>query len=140
MSLLKLASEQSKATIETIININQLLDYLGTHPDTMIPYYASDMILNIHSDASYLSAKQAQSRSARYFFLGWTPQDSHPIRLNGLIFNFFTILKFVAASTAQVELVVFVEFLNEFYERPVRHLIFNYHLHSYNKLLNMGMI
>jgi hypothetical protein len=33
----------------------QLLDYLATYPDTTICFKASDMILNIHFDASYLS-------------------------------------------------------------------------------------
>ena len=50
MSLLTLVSEYSKATTQTITNINQLLDYLGTHPDATIRYYASYMIINVHSD------------------------------------------------------------------------------------------
>ena len=33
-------------------------------------FYASDMILNIHSDASYLSVKDARSRAGGHFFLG----------------------------------------------------------------------
>ena len=39
----------------------QLLDYPGAHPDATIRYYASDMILNIHFDASYLSESNASS-------------------------------------------------------------------------------
>jgi hypothetical protein len=38
---------------------NQLLDYIATHPDAIIRYHASDMILHIHSDASYLSVSSA---------------------------------------------------------------------------------
>ena len=37
----------------------QLLYYLVTHPNTKIRYYESPMILQIHSDASYLSAPKA---------------------------------------------------------------------------------
>jgi hypothetical protein len=33
---------------------NQLLENLATHPDATIRYHASDMILYIHSRASYL--------------------------------------------------------------------------------------
>ena len=36
MALPKLASEQSKVTTQTINNLYQFLDYLGTHPDKTI--------------------------------------------------------------------------------------------------------
>jgi hypothetical protein len=49
---------------------NQLLDYLATHPDAAIRYHASDMILQIHSDTSYLSISNARSRLGGLFFLG----------------------------------------------------------------------
>ena len=62
------------------------------------------MILNIHSDASYLSAKDARSRAAGIFFMGWQPRDNEPIRLNGAFHVLSTILKFVAASAAEAEL------------------------------------
>ena len=32
------------------------MDYLATYPNAYIRYYASDMILNIDSDAAYLVA------------------------------------------------------------------------------------
>jgi hypothetical protein len=49
-----LASEQSKATAVTATKVIKLLNYCNTHPETKIRYHASDMILHIHSDASYL--------------------------------------------------------------------------------------
>jgi hypothetical protein len=55
MPLNDIATEQTKATEKTQAATNQLLDYLATHPDAAIRYHASDMILHIHSDASYLS-------------------------------------------------------------------------------------
>jgi hypothetical protein len=54
MPLNDIATEQTKATGKTQAATNQLLDYLATHPDDNIRYYASDMILHIHSDTSYL--------------------------------------------------------------------------------------
>jgi hypothetical protein len=48
------AAEQTKATGKTQAATNQLLDYLAPHPDTTIRYHASDMILHIHSNASYI--------------------------------------------------------------------------------------
>ena len=55
MALSTIASEQATATKTTIKNAKQLLDYLAWHPNATIRFHASDMILNIHSDASYLS-------------------------------------------------------------------------------------
>ena len=50
-----ISAKQAKATDKTKSEINWLLDYASTHPDTQITYRASDMILRVHSDASYLS-------------------------------------------------------------------------------------
>jgi hypothetical protein len=50
------------------IATNQLLDYLANHPDATIRYPASDMILHIHSDASYLSVSNARIRLGGLFF------------------------------------------------------------------------
>jgi hypothetical protein len=55
-----LASEQSKSTAVTADKIIKLLNYCNTHPETKIRYHASDMILHIHSDSSYLSEKEAK--------------------------------------------------------------------------------
>jgi hypothetical protein len=52
-----LASEQSKATSDTADKVIKLLNYCNTPPETKIRYHASDMILYIHSDASYLSER-----------------------------------------------------------------------------------
>jgi hypothetical protein len=58
-----LASEQPNATEVTADKIIKLLNYCNTHPETKIRYRASDMILHIHSDASYLSEHKAKSRA-----------------------------------------------------------------------------
>ncbi len=55
MALSSIAITQSKATEVTMEQTKQMLDYLATHPDATVRFQASDMILNIHSDASYLS-------------------------------------------------------------------------------------
>jgi hypothetical protein len=103
MTLSTIAHEQTKATENTNLSVNQMLDYCATHPDATIRFRSSDMILNIHSDASYLNAPQSRSRVGGHFFLGWVPNDSMPIRLNGAIHVVSTILKFVAASAAEAE-------------------------------------
>ena len=84
--------------------MKDLLDYAATHPDAKIRYRALDMILQIHTDASYLSEPKAKSRAAGHYFLGWLPQPNQPIRLNGVIYTLCTVLKFVASSAAESEL------------------------------------
>ena len=74
-----LASEQAKATGQTVENMGQMLDYLATNPDAKLRYYASDMILNIHSDASYLSERNGRSRASGHYFVGWMPVANEPI-------------------------------------------------------------
>jgi hypothetical protein len=58
-----LASEQSNATEVTADKVIKLLNYCNTNPDTKIRYHASEMILHIHRDASYLSENEAKSRA-----------------------------------------------------------------------------
>jgi hypothetical protein len=84
--------------------INQFFDYMVTHSDAKISYRASNMVLNVHSNALYLSAPNAQSRAGGYFFLGSNPCDGSPIQINGAVHVTCTILKLVAASAAEAEL------------------------------------
>jgi hypothetical protein len=101
MALSLTAIEQLKGTTNTMQKAKQLLDYLATYPDATIQFKASDMILNIHSDASYLSKLDACSRACGHFFMGWTPNNSNPIKLNGTFFTLCAILHFVVASAAK---------------------------------------
>jgi hypothetical protein len=73
-----------------------MLDYLATHPDTKIRYHASDMILHIHSDASYLSVSNARSLFPR-------KQIPKQETLNGSILNVAAVIKNVVASAAESE-------------------------------------
>jgi hypothetical protein len=70
MSINVLASEKSRATAVTADKVIKLLNYCNTHPETKIRYHASDMILHIHSDVSYLSEKEAKSRAGGFFYMG----------------------------------------------------------------------
>ena len=60
--------------------------------------------MNVHSDASYLSELDARSRACGHFFMGWSPKDGNPIKLNGAFFTLCAILWFVVASAAEAEL------------------------------------
>jgi hypothetical protein len=101
MPLNDIATEQTKATEKTQAATNQLLDYLATHPDAIIRYHASGMILHIHSDASYLSVSNARSRLGDLFFLGNKPLKQD--KLNGSILSVDSVIKNVVASTAESE-------------------------------------
>ena len=86
MALSTIASEQAHGTENTMRKTKQLLDYLATHSEATVRFHASDMILNIHSDASYLSEANAHSRACGHFFMGWKSNPTKPIKLNGGIF------------------------------------------------------
>jgi hypothetical protein len=101
MPLNDIATEKTKATEKTQAATNQMLDYLATHPDATIRYHASDMILHIHSDASYLSVSNARSRLGGLFFLGNKPPEQDT--LNGSILNVAAVIKNVVASAAEPE-------------------------------------
>ena len=55
-----IASQSANPTTETMKQTIQLLDYLASQEEAIITYNASDMILAVHSDASYLSEPEAQ--------------------------------------------------------------------------------
>jgi hypothetical protein len=77
------------------------LDYLASHPDAKIRFHASDMILHIHSDASYLSVSKARIHLGGLFYLGYNPPNQN--KLNGSILNVASVIKNVVASAAESE-------------------------------------
>jgi hypothetical protein len=101
MSLNGIATEQTKATEKIQTATNQLLDYLATHPDATIRYHASDMIIHIYSDASYLSVSHARSRLGGLFFCGGKPPKEE--NLNGSILNVASVIKNAVALAAESE-------------------------------------
>jgi len=104
MALSTIASKQMKGTEQTMEKALQVLDYLTTHPDAMIHFHATDMVMNIHLDASYLSAPNSHSRACGHFFLGWLPVNGEPICLNRMFHTLCSILQLVVASAAKAEL------------------------------------
>jgi hypothetical protein len=99
MPLNYISMEQTKATEKTQAATNQLFDYLTTHPEAAIINHASDMILHIHSDASYLSVSNARSRLGGLCFLGNKSLEQD--KLKGSILNVTSVIKNVVASAAE---------------------------------------
>jgi len=60
--------------------VEQLLDYMYTNPNAVIRFCASDIFLNLHSYAIYLSAACVRSQAGGYFFLG---RFSHRLLFSG---------------------------------------------------------
>jgi hypothetical protein len=75
VALSSLAAEQCNPTERTMAKCKQFLDYAATQEDAVITYRKSDMMLAIHSDASYLSEPKARSRAGGHFFLSENDQD-----------------------------------------------------------------
>ena len=96
-----LATQQASPTKNTMKKIKQFLDFAATHPDAVITYHASDMVLAGHSNASYLSESNARSRAGGHFFMSKklkTPPN------NGAVFTILQIIKAVMSSAAEAEL------------------------------------
>jgi len=74
-----IASQQASATETTCHACIDLLNYAATHPEGIIKFFASDMVLYNHTDASYHSEANARSRATGFFWL-----SSHPDKLHGL--------------------------------------------------------
>jgi len=100
VTLGSLAAAQAEGTQATLDACTQLLNYAATHPEAVLRYEASDMILNIHSDASYLSETKARSRAGGYFFLS-TNSDTPPI--NGAVHVHSSIMRSILASATEAE-------------------------------------
>jgi hypothetical protein len=94
-----LASEQASPTELTMEKCLQFLNYATTQDDVILTCKASDMILAIHSDTSYLSESKARSRAGDHM----GGDDKIPIN-NGAILNISQIIKSVMSSAAEAEL------------------------------------
>jgi hypothetical protein len=101
MPLNEIATEKTKLTEKTQAATKQLLYYLATHPDAIIRYHASDMILHIHSYASYLSVSHAHSRLGGLFFCGDKPPKEDTS--SGSILSVASVIKKGVASATESE-------------------------------------
>ena len=101
-ALSTIASAQANPTMDTMTKTKAFLDYAATNPDAILTYRASDMVLGIHSDASYLSEPGARSRAGGHFFM--SNNEEVPSSSNGAVLNVAKIIKAVMSSAAEAEL------------------------------------
>eukprot|EP00957_Ditylum_brightwellii_P131490 10029403-Ditylum_brightwellii.AAC.1 len=88
-------SSTNQGTQNTADVIEHLLDCCASYLDVVIQYCPSDMVLRVHSDASYLSEPKVRSRAGGYFYLG----NHHPQHMNGPVLVLLQILCNVMASS-----------------------------------------
>ena len=82
-------------------SVTQLLDYLGTQEEEVPTFNASNMILTVSSDASYLSKPKARSSTGGHYILSSNTQI--PAN-NGAILNIAHIIKNVMSLGTEAEL------------------------------------
>ena len=100
-ALSAIASSQAAPTLETMKKIELFLNNAASHPDAIVTYRASKMILALHSDASYLSEPKVRSRARGHFFLSVNKEDQ---LTNGGVLNTAQIIRAVMSSAAEAEL------------------------------------
>ena len=117
-ALSAIASAQSEPTKETMTRCKQFLDYAATHQDAIITYKKSDMVLVVHSDASYLSEPKACSHAGGHFFL---LSDTADPENNGAALNLAHLIKAVMSSAAKAKLGAL--YINAREAIPQRHVL-----------------
>ena len=98
-----LATRVMDGTQRKVEALNHFLDYCATHPEAVVLYRASNMILHNHSDASsYLVTPRVRSRTAGYTYLRNNIKNKQII--NGLISIIAKKIKGVMSSAAETEI------------------------------------
>jgi hypothetical protein len=64
-----IATQQANPTKNRMKKVGEYVDYVSPHPDAIVMYHASDMVLAGHSNAPYLSKSKACSWAGRHFFM-----------------------------------------------------------------------
>ena len=80
--------------------MKHFLDYCATHPNSEVRFVASDMILDLHSDASYNSEPESKSRSAGHYYLSKLNDENFN---NGKVLTLSKIIKHVMTSASEGE-------------------------------------
>ena len=101
VALGSIATDQANPTKATMAKVDQFLDYAASQEYAIVTYHASDMVMAVHSDASYLSESKARSRAGGHFFMS----SDHEIPANnGAVHTIAQIIKNVMASACEAEI------------------------------------
>ena len=91
-------------------------DYVSTHPDGVVTYNKSNMVLAVHSNTSHLTEPNSCSRAGVHFFLS---KDAREPENNGAVPNVVQIIKRVVTPAAEAEIRAL--FTNTRNDIPARH-------------------
>jgi hypothetical protein len=94
----ELGSVQSQPTQNDMRKMDRLLGYVSRHPNIGVRYYASTMILQLMSDASYLCRPKAKSVYGTVAYLGDSTTINGPVACKSKMINS------ILASVAEAEL------------------------------------
>jgi hypothetical protein len=100
-ALSAIAMQQTNGTRAVADACHQLLDYVATHPNAGLCYHTCDMVLAVHTDASYLSEMGSKSHAAGHFYL---TNQNHEDFNNGAILTLSAIIKHVMSLASEAEL------------------------------------
>ena len=112
------ATEQAAPTTTTLKNTTQFLGCATTNDEAVLTYKASNMVLVVHNDASYLNKPQARSRAGGHFFM--SHNTTFPLN-NGAIHNTAQVIKAVMSLAAKAELGA--SYINTKFVAPIRHTL-----------------
>ena len=94
----ELGSVQAQPSINDMLKMERLLQYVSVHQHQGIRFHASNMQLQIQSDASYLSRTRARSVLGGLHYLGTTDY------INGPFFCTSKLISCIVTSAAEAEL------------------------------------
>ena len=99
----EISTSQAKPTTYTKEEYQQLMDYVATHPNAYVRYYASNMVLWADSDAAYLVIANARSRISGYYQCNEHPTKGLNLITNRPVLVECKAIKRVVSSAAEAE-------------------------------------
>jgi hypothetical protein len=84
-TLSSITSNQAKPTKKTMSNIKLFLDYAASNQDAIITYPASDMVLVVRSDVSYLNKPKTHSCVGGHFLMSFNIADPAEMALSSTL-------------------------------------------------------
>ena len=98
-TLSSIAACQFQETKDALADCHQLFHYSATHPNATIRCLASDIILAVHSDVTYIS--DSKSRAPGHSHLTKVHDENFN---NGVTLTLSTVIKHAVALTSEAEL------------------------------------
>ena len=99
-SLNEIACSAATGTEATLAAATYLLNYIASNPKPRIRFTASDMVLQVDSDAAFQVCPKARSRAGGYHYLGSKDNE----QFNAPVLSLAKVIKNVMGSAAEAEL------------------------------------